>query len=87
MDKIEQVVLHIYAHLLGKISSHEDLEHIVRNQIMKIDTLKDLKDEEIEEAIYRYEVRYGSRTFEPGITITTQKGSDTWLLKKKRKMS
>ena len=87
MDKIEQVVLHIYAHLLGKISSHEDLEHIVRNQIMKIDTLKDLKDEEIEEAIYRYEVRYGSRTFEPGITITTQKGSDTWLLKKKRKMT
>lgn len=24
MDKIEQVVLHIYAHLLGKISSHEE---------------------------------------------------------------
>ncbi len=87
MDKIEQVVLHIYAHLSGKISSHEDLEHIVKTQIMKMDILKDLTNDEIEEAIYRYEARYGSRTFEPGITITEHKGSDTWLLKKKRKMS
>lgn len=87
MDRIEQVVLHIYAHLCGKISSHEDLEHIVKNQIMKMDPLKDLTNEEIEEAIYRYEARYGSRTFEPGITITEHKGGDTWLLKKKRKMS
>lgn len=87
MDRIEQVVLYIYAYLSGKISSHEDLECIVRDQIMKIDTLKDLTNDEIEKAIYIYETRYGSRSFEPGITIKERKGSDTWLLKKKRKMS
>ena len=86
MDRVEQVVLLLYGFLSGKVSSHEDLEHIVKNQIMKMEPFKDLTTEEIEEAIYRYEVQYGSRTFEPGITITERKGSDTWLLKKKRKM-
>ena len=87
MDRVEQVVLLLYGFLSGKVCSHEDLEHIVKNQIMKMEPFKDLTTEEIEEAIYRYEVQYGSRTFEPGITITERKGSDTWLLKKKRKMT
>lgn len=87
MDRVEQVVLHIYAHLLGKISSHDDLKHIVINEIMKMGAFNNLTTDEIEEAIYRYEVRYGSRTFEPGITITKQKSGDTWLLKKKKKLA
>ena len=86
MDRAQQVVLFLYAFLDGKVCGHEDLEHIVKNQIMKMDKFKDLTIDEIEEAIYRYEVQYGSRTFEPGITITEREGSDTWLLKKKRKM-
>ncbi len=87
MDRIEQVVLLLYGFLSGKVCSHEDLEHIVKNEIMKMESFRDLTSEEVEEAIYRYEVRYGSRTFEPGITITERKGSDTWLLKKKKKMT
>ena len=87
MDRVEKVVLLLYGFLSGKVCSHEDLEHIVKNQIMKMESFKFLTMDEIEEAIYKYEVQYGSRTFEPGITITERKGSDTWLLKKKRKMS
>ena len=87
MDRIEQVILLLYGFLSGKVCNHEDLELIVKNQIMKMEPFKDLSMEELEEAIYRYEVQYGSRTFEPGITITEHKGSDTWLLKKKRTMT
>lgn len=86
MDRVEQVVLLLYGFLSGKVCSHEDLEYIVRNQIMKMEPFKDLTTDEIEESTYRYEVQYGSRTFEPGITITAHKGSDTWFLKKKKKM-
>ncbi len=86
MDRSEQVVLLLYGILIGKVCSHEDLEHIIKNQIMKMESFKDLTIDEVEEAIYRYEVQYGSRTFEPGITITEHKVSDTWLLKKKRQM-
>lgn len=87
MKKIEQIVMLLYAFLRGKSSNHEDLQHIVKNQIMNMPDFKDLTNEEIEEAIFRYEVQYGSRTFEPGITISTRKGDDTWLFKKKRTMS
>ncbi len=54
---------------------------------MKMPMYQDLTDEDIDKIIYFYELKYGSKTFEPGITITNKKINDSWLLKKKKIMS
>ena len=48
---------------------------------------KNILKSEIEEIAYAYEYTYGSRTFEPGVTLTENKADETWFHKKKKRMS
>ena len=77
-------VLMLYGFLNGKICSHEDLVEIIKNELTKLSSLKNLTKTDIEEIAYEYEYTYGSKTFVPGVTLINSKSIDTWFHKKKR---
>ena len=85
MDK-DSAVLMLYAFLVGRTCSHEDLFEIVKTKLTKLDEYKNLTKAEMEEIVYAYEYTYGSKPFVPGVTLSNQKGSETWFHKKRRSL-
>lgn len=86
MDK-ERAILILYGILLGKSLSHEDLIVTIKSSLCCMPDYKHITNNEIDEIAYAYEYTYGSKTFEPGVTLTKSKASDTWFHKKKTIMA
>ncbi len=86
MDK-QNAVLILYGILFGKSISHEELIAKIKKVLCCIPDYKHLSTTEIEEIAYAYEYTYGSRTFEPGVTLSNSKANETWFHKKKTCMS
>ena len=87
ISNIEQAIMLLYAFTGGKSLNHEDLLEIVKTKMTDLQDYKDLSQSEIEDIVFKYEVQYGTKTYEPGISLTNRKEDDSWLYKKKRKMS
>ena len=83
---LDEVIQMLYGYLGGKCLSHEDL-------IIKIKELTilpkycNLSSSDINNIVFEYEKRYGSKTFVPGTTLVSKEASDTWFHEKKRKMT
>lgn len=86
MDK-ERAILILYGILLGKSLSHEDLIATIKSSLCYMPDYKHITNNEIDEIAYAYEYTYGSKTFEPGVTLTKSKAVDTWFYKKKTIMA
>ena len=76
MDK-ERAILILYGILLGKSLSHEDLIATIKSSLCYMPDYKHITNNEIDEIAYAYEYTYGSKTFEPGVTLTKSKAVDT----------
>ena len=85
MDK-QRAVLILYGILNGKSLNHEDLIETIKKNLCCIPDYRSLSKNEIEEIAYAYEYTYESRTFEPGVTLTSSKANETWFHKKKKMM-
>ena len=78
----DNAVLMLYGFLNGQTCSHEDLVEIIKTELTKLSAFKNLTKADIEQIAYAYEYTYGSKTFVPGVTLTSNKGKDTWFHKK-----
>ena len=84
---ISRAILTLYGLLNGKSCSHEDLIELIKAELLAIPRFHDLSKDEIEQIVYQYEIQYGSKTFEPGITLTSKEANDSWFVKKKKAMT
>ena len=66
MERINQIVIILYFLLDGIAVRREELDDKLREQLMKMPMYQDLTDEDIDKIIYFYDLKYGSKTFEPG---------------------
>jgi len=66
MERINQIVNILYFLLDGIAVRREELDDKLREQLMKMPMYQDLTDQDIDKIIYFYELKYGSKTFEPG---------------------
>lgn len=87
VNNIEQAIMLLYAFTSGKSLSHEDLIEIVKTKMADLQDYRNLSQQDVEEIVFKYEIQYGTKTYEPGISLTNRKEDDSWLYKKKNKMS
>lgn len=83
----DNAVLMLYGFLNGQTCSHEDLVEIIKTELTKLSTFKNLSKADIDKIAYAYEYTYGSKTFVPGVTLTSSKSEDTWFYKKSHELT